>query len=287
MRKYTFRFSAILMAAVLFFSFLPLRAFASDFTSEIELEGAETFSLAVSDLHFFDFDDLSPGDVRRGKLLVTNTTDKDMDFSIVSIISYAKDDRLFDAMDLRISQNGKELYSGPYGGNGDTITDYVPIKARKEKTFDVEISFPSSSDNTLQGTEMKSIWTFESRTSEKGDTPDKGDTGDKGDRGDKGDKGEPGDAPGNNGDNGHKGNGENGSGNGNNGSGNTGSGDHGGSGNGNGGKGDKGWVKTGLDLTLSNSGFVIGLILVGLCLLATLITAIRICSAKKKNKDKK
>lgn len=46
-------------------------------------------------------------------------------------------------------------------------------------------------------------------------------------------------------------------------------------------------VKTGLDLTLSNSGFVVGLILIGLCFLASIITVIRIYAAKRNRKNRK
>ncbi len=47
---------------------------------------------------------------------------------------------------------------------------------------------------------------------------------------------------------------------------------------------DRSGVKTGLDLTFSDSGLILGLILVRLCFLAATVTSIRVYAAKRKRK---
>lgn len=314
MQRKTARFTMLLFAALLFTSvFMPQLADAADFDGTVKLEGEETFSLTADELRLFDLENIAPGDVRTGKLHIENTTNSKMECRILSIMSYSKDKRLFNAMKLRITdENGTELYTGPYGGNGSEPLVSIPLNGKKVKALDVEVTFPSDKGNEYQATKMDSIWTFEARVFDASTPSDNGDKDNDKDDDNKGDSSKGDDNKGHDNGNGNasgSGNGSgNNSGNGNGGLNNSGnnSGNHSeglnngngnspgaseqGSGNGAGVAKDNGrdtsWVKTGLDLTLSNSGLIIGMVLVGLCFLAAVVTAIRIYDTKRKRKDK-
>lgn len=324
MQRKTARFTMLLFAALLFTAvFMPWLANAADFDGTVKLEGEETFSLTADELRLFDLENIAPGDVRTGKLHIENITNSKMECRILSIMSYSKDKRLFNAMKLRITdENGTELYAGPYGGNGSEPLVSIPLNGKQVKALDVEVTFPSDKGNEYQATKMDSIWTFEARVFDASTPSDNGDKDndkddDNKDDGNKGDdnKGHDNDNGNGNGSGSNSGSGngsgnnsggENGNGNGgsnssgnnngnhseglNNGNGNSSGASEQGSGNGAGVAKDNGrntsWVKTGLDLTLSNSGLIIGMVLVGLCFLAAIVTAIRIYDTKRKRKDK-
>lgn len=279
MRYRTKCFAILLFTTLFFISILIPTALAAGFEGKIKLEGEENFSLTASQMRLFDFENIAPGDVRTGTLQIENTTDMKMECRIASVMSYSENKRLFNAMKLRItSRDDTVLYDGPYGGRGSESLAAISVKPQKTKTLNVEVSFPSDMGNDYQAAEMDSIWSFEARVfaaKAPSDNSNK-DNDNKGEQ-NKGDTS--GDADKNNSpvvQNGDKGNG----------SGDSGKGSGAGSG-----AADKGsdkhksGVKTGLDLTLSDSGLIIGFILVGLCFLAALVTSVRICAAKRKRKD--
>lgn len=276
MRRKTTRFTLFLLIALLFTSIFIPSAFAADFESEIKLEDEETFSLTASELQLFDFENFAPGDIRTGKLHIKNITDRKMECRILSIISYAENKSLFNAMSLRImDENGTELYSGPYGRNDSEPIASITVKPMRSTTLDLEVSFPASKGNEYQAAEMDSIWTFEARVYDaKAPSDNENKDDNKGEGNHKGDgNGNPGSSNAPSSDKGNHSDGPKGDNNSKPGISEQGSGKakKGGSG-----------VKTGLDLTLSNSGFVVGLILIGLCFLASVVTGIRIYIAKHK-----
>lgn len=290
MQRKTAQHATFLLATLLFISiFMPRLASAADFEDTVKLEGEETFSLTASEMRLFDFENIAPGDVRTGKLHIENTTDRKMECRILSIMSYSEDKRLFDAMRLRITDgNGTTLYDGPYGCNSSEPLTAISLNPKKVRTLSLEVSFPAVSGNEYQAAEMDSIWTFEARVFDKSTPSDNGSKDD----GNKGDD--------NKGDNGGNGNGDGGSNSSGDSSGNPSEGQNKGNGNNSGdseqgsdtgsraakGNGkDASGVKTGLDLTLSNSGLIVGMILIGLCFLAAIVTSIRIYAAKHKHKD--
>ena len=279
MRYRTKCFAALLFATLFFISILIPTAFAADFEGKIKLEGEENFSLTASQMRLFDFENIAPGDVRTGTLQIENTTDIKMECRIASVMSYSEDKRLFNAMKLRItSRDGTVLYDGPYGGRGSESLAAISVKPQKTKTLNVEVSFPSDMGNDYQAAEMDSIWSFEARVFD-AKAPSDNSNKDNDNKGEQNKGDASGDVDKNNSpvvQKGDKGNG----------SGDSGKGSGAGSG-----AADKGshkhkpGVKTGLDLTLSDSGLIIGLILVGLCFLAAIVTSVRICAAKRKRKD--
>ena len=282
MRRRTARLTTFLFTMLLFISIYTSTALAADFKSEITLEGNQNFSLTASSLRLFDFENIAPGDVRTGQLHIKNTTDRKMECRILSVTSYAKDRRLFDAMRLRITDShGNELYNGSYGCNDSKPLASITVKPQLVKVLNVEVTFPANKGNEYQSTEMDSIWTFEARIDDASTPSDDDNKGDGNKDDDK--TGDDGNKPGENNDSDdHKrdtgtgsGNSEKGNGNG---SGSNKKDDHG---NGK----DRSGVKTGQDLTLSDSGLLIGFILVGLCFFASIVTSIRIYAAKRKRKE--
>lgn len=270
--------STLLFLAVLFFTsvFIPQLASATDFVETIKLEGEETFSLTASEMQLFDFENIAPGDIRTGKLHIENTTDTKMECRVQSIMSYSEDKRLFDAMRLRITdKTGTTLYDGPYGNNDSKPLTVIPVEPKKVRTLFAEVSFPADSGNVYQAAEMDSIWTFEARVF---DAQSSSETGNKDDnKGEGNHKGDENSSPGSsNAPSSNKGNHSDGP-----------KGDKNSKpgiseqGRGKAKKGGSG-VKTGMDLTLSNSGFIVGLSLIGLCFLASVVTGIRIYIAKRK-----
>ena len=270
--------STLLFLAVLFFTsiFMPQLTSAADFEGTVKLEGEATFSLTASEMQLFDFENIAPGDIRTGNLHIENTTDTKMECRIQSIMSYSEDKRLFDAMRLRITdKNGTTLYDGPYGNNDSKPLAVISVKPKKMRILFAEVSFPVDSGNAYQAAEMDSIWTFEARVFDAqspSDTENKDDN--KGEGNHKGDgNGNPGSPNAPSSDKGNHSDGPKGDNNSKPGISEQGSGKakKGGSG-----------VKTGMDLTLSNSGFIVGLSLIGLCFLASVVTGIRIYIAKHK-----
>lgn len=284
MRRKTSQLTMLLLTTLFFTSIImPQLASAADFEGTVKLEDEETFSLTASELQLFDFEKFAPGDIRTGKLHIKNITDRKMECRILSIISYAEDKSLFNAMVLRImDENGTELYSGPYGRNDSEPIASITVKAMRSTTLDVEVSFPAAKGNEYQAAEMDSIWTFEARVYDAKAPSDNGNNGDNKGDSSKGDdnKGETnGDTDKNNNPGASKGDKGIGSG---------ASGKGSGAGSEAADKGsdkDRSGVKTGLDLTFSDSGLILGLILVGLCLLAAIVTSIRVYAAKRKQKD--
>lgn len=279
MRYRTKCFTTLLFTTLFFISILIPTALAADFEGKIKLEGEENFSLTASQMRLFDFENIAPGDVRTGTLQIENTTDMKMECRIASVMSYSEGKRLFNAMKLRItSRDGTVLYDGPYGGRGSESLAAISVKPQKTKTLNVEVSFPSDMGNDYQAAEMDSIWSFEARVFD-AKAPSDNSNKDNDNKGEqiKGDTS--GDADKNNSpvvQKGDKGNG----------SGDSGKGSGAGSGAADRGSDKhKSGVKTGLDMTLSDSGLIIGLILVGLCFLAAIVTSVRICAAKRKRKD--
>ena len=132
---------------------------------EIELTGnySGKFSLDSSDLYLFKLENMAPGDSWEGKIHVKNSASDKMEVSILSIVSNLEDTKLFDALDLKISLEDKEIYSGSYGKTKEPISTFYEIPAGKDITFNVVVTFPIECGNEYQGTKMDSTWTFEGR----------------------------------------------------------------------------------------------------------------------------
>ena len=155
---------AFILAVLLLLSLIPVTAHADTtpqtpkmqvYEGEIELTGKYNgrFSLDSSDVYLFKLEDMTPGDSWVGKIHVKNTGSRKMEIAILSIVSDLEDTKLFDALQLEISQGETEIYSGSYGGTKEPITKFLPINGRETLTFDVK----------FMGTKMDSTWTFEGR----------------------------------------------------------------------------------------------------------------------------
>lgn len=276
MQHKTVRLTTLLLIAAFFIAIFRTSAtVADDFEGTIKLEGEDTFSLTASEMQLFDFNNIAPGDVRTGTLHIENTTDSKMECRIISIMSYSKDKRLFNAMRLRImDRKGGELYAGPYGIKGSEPLAVISVKAKSIKTFDLEVTFPTDEGNEYQAAEMDSIWTFEARVFDKSASSDNEDDGN-----DKNNSGN-GNANDSGGDMGTHPDGSKGDNDTKPGASETGSSETNGTGK------DTSGVKTGLDLTLSNAKLITGLILVCLCFLVSVVTSIRIYAAKHKRTNR-
>ena len=85
-----------------------------------------------------------------------------MAISVRSITSNLKQDTLlFDMLDLRISVAGKVAYHGDYAAEGASVTDYYLLTPGEVMFFDIRVKLPDSADNSCQGRQMDSTWTFD------------------------------------------------------------------------------------------------------------------------------
>ena len=156
----------LILAVLLLFALMPVAyADGRKTEAEIELTGKFNgrFTLDSSELYLFRLKNAAPGDSWEGKIHVKNTGSRKMEIAILSIVSDLKDTKLFDALQLEISQGETEIYSGSYGGTKEPITKFLPIEGRKTLTFDVKVTFPKECGNEFMGTKMDSTWTFEGR----------------------------------------------------------------------------------------------------------------------------
>lgn len=165
---------AFILAVLLLLSLIPVTAHADNtpqmpktqvYEGEIELTGEYNgkFTLDSSDVYLFKLENMTPGDSWEGKIHVKNTGYRKMEIAILSIVSDLEDTKLFDALQLEISQGETEIYSGSYGGTKEPITKFLPINGRETLTFDVKVTFPKECGNEFMGTKMDSTWTFEGR----------------------------------------------------------------------------------------------------------------------------
>ena len=156
----------LILAVLLLMTLVPVAyADGRKTEAEIELTGKFNgrFTLDSSELYLFRLKNAAPGDSWEGKIHVKNTGSRKMEIAILSIVSDLEDTKLFDALQLEISQGETEIYSGSYGGTKEPITKFLPINGRETLTFDVKVTFPKECGNEFMGTKMDSTWTFEGR----------------------------------------------------------------------------------------------------------------------------
>ena len=165
---------AIVVAILLILALMPAAYAATRVAEgEIELTGRFNgkFTLDSSDLYLFKLENMVPGDSWEGKIHVKNSSGARMEIAILSIVSNLKDTKLFDALDLKISTGGKEIYSGSYGKTKEPITTFYELPMWETITFDVVVTFPKECGNEFMNTKMDSTWTFEGRYYGRGSDP--------------------------------------------------------------------------------------------------------------------
>ena len=163
---------AALMAVLLIASVFAPTANAADldhrnyrkYKTTIRLTGREAeghYELNTKDLYLFSLEGAAPGDTWYGSVKVENTTDTIMAVSVHSIESTLKQDTaLFEALDLRISVAGETAYRGTYAADSGPVTEAFLLEPDRVMFFDIKVSFPTDADNSLQGRQMDSTWTF-------------------------------------------------------------------------------------------------------------------------------
>lgn len=163
---------AMLMAVFLVASAISPSVIAADteyrnyrkYKTTIRLSAREEdsqYELSTKDLYLFSLENTAPGDTWYGAVKVENDTETDMAISVQSITSNLEyDTLLFDTLDLRINVAGKSVYRGPYAAGAGPVTDYYVICPGDVLFFDIKVSIPETADNSCQGRQMDSTWTF-------------------------------------------------------------------------------------------------------------------------------
>lgn len=171
--KYSAFKRLICLVLAFVFAFSTVRPFhgmaASDtvYESSIVLTGdfeSKRFDLSTSSDALFSLKDIAPGDTWQGRIHVKNNCSEVMAVSLVSITNNLKDDEyMFNQLDLEILLDGKLLYSGSYGNVGSSVSEWNTIEPGKQRTFEVKVILPETTGNEGQGREMDSTWIFEAR----------------------------------------------------------------------------------------------------------------------------
>ena len=162
------RCASVLLVLLLLMSVVPFPSLAAenkdDNTAEYVITGkfAENkFDLSGEIHKLFHLENIAPGDKWTGTIRIKNEAPGQMGVKLLSINSNLKDTTLFDALDLKISHEGKVIYSGSYDTNKSPITQAYNLKSGKYLVLDVEVTLPLKTGNEVQNKEMDSTWTFE------------------------------------------------------------------------------------------------------------------------------
>jgi len=165
--------SLLLLFMLILSTVLSTQALAAGnrvFEGSIELTGdfeRRRFNLSTSDDDLFHLTNIVPGDTWQGKVHVKNNCNRIMEVSIISIVNDLRyDSYLFRKLDLDISIGDEVIYSGSYGRTDEPISDWYAISPGKQITFDITVKLPEKTGNAAQGRKMESTWTFEARVME-------------------------------------------------------------------------------------------------------------------------
>lgn len=167
------KFFCLVLAFVLSLSTLqPVAAFASSgkvYESSITLTGSfdsKRFNLSTSG-DLFSLKDIVPGDAWQGRIHIKNSCSETMEVSLVSIVNNLKSDTfLFDQLEMELFLGPKQLYSGAYGDIDSSVSAWHAIEPEAQITFDVKVKLPETTGNEGQGRKMDSSWIFEARIPE-------------------------------------------------------------------------------------------------------------------------
>lgn len=131
-------------------------------------EVSDKISIEFSNKSFFEADIMNPGDTWESIIsLKNNSTDTNIQVSLVEIYSLLKDTKLFDALDLKIYLGEDLVYSGDYAKTPTPVFNWIDVPAGSSVDLRVITSFPGECGNEYQSTPFKADWVFEARMAEK------------------------------------------------------------------------------------------------------------------------
>ena len=131
-------------------------------------EVSDKISIEFSNKCFFEADIMNPGDTWESIIsLKNNSTDTNIQVSLVEIYSLLKDTKLFDALDLKIYLGEDLAYSGDYSKTPTPVFNWIDVPAGSSVDLKVITYFPGECGNEYQSTPFKADWVFEARMAEK------------------------------------------------------------------------------------------------------------------------
>lgn len=134
---------SIFLASAMAISLLTsLQAYADTFSYDVSNKPAFTSDTT------FSMDHLGPGDTYKKDVLIDNTTNADLEMSIVGSTSNITDFSMFDEVMITVENNGNTLYSGKLNS---LKTDTVIVPKKSDQIFTYTFALPQEIDNKLQG----------------------------------------------------------------------------------------------------------------------------------------
>lgn len=161
-------FSLLLLVPLFFGLIMPSQAAQASeggWAEKIELTGdyTGTFTLNSNTSEIFRAEDAVPGNSWRGSITIKNKAKQPMEAALLTITSNLEDLVVYNALSLDICVGDMCLYSAGYGDTPDQIMPFYVIPAGKSLVLDVTIGLPETIGNEIMGKDMDSTWTFEAR----------------------------------------------------------------------------------------------------------------------------
>lgn len=118
-------------------------------------------TLTADNDYLFNKENIVPGEAWQTNIEVHNTSNKEMEFSVISVAS--DNTELSNNLSLNIKAGDIIIFDGIYG---NFLQDDVPsliIKGKENITLHVQVELLPSANNSMQNSSISSIWTFEAK----------------------------------------------------------------------------------------------------------------------------
>ena len=134
-----------------------------DFKKEAELPLTMDRSTEV----FYFNGNINPGDKMYADIIVKNTSDKTLQYTLSEVKNMLEDDEqaklLLNVLNLKITQKDKVMYDGKCSEITTPVIPWFTLESGKTDTINVEYEFDKWADNTYQGANMRQKWIFQTR----------------------------------------------------------------------------------------------------------------------------
>lgn len=126
-------------------------------------EFADNLDIEFNNEYFFKADIMNPGDRWKSVITLKNTSDKDMQISLVEIKNVLKDTMLYDILYIEIYLGNDLIYTGDYNKIPAPVFYWINFPANSMYELNVYTYFPAECGNEYQNKSFETNWTFEVR----------------------------------------------------------------------------------------------------------------------------
>ena len=153
---------------ILFAAAVPVLAAETqpDWIISATFDGA--LHLSPKDVTFSSENDIGPGDAYTSNILFRNSTKQTVQFSLGNILNALTDNpkslEMLGGLDVSITIDGKEVYSGTYDKALGLSSDWFTVGAGGQIPVQVSYAMPAGNDNRYQSLTYKVSYMFNART---------------------------------------------------------------------------------------------------------------------------